>query len=296
MERKLCLGQKLILVILLLGELHGYKSCIEKERKALLDLKKHVISQSFTRDPDFILTDWTNDTKSDCCRWDEIKCSRTSGRVINLSIVDLWFLEENSLLNLSLLHPFEEIQRLELSGYYGIGFSALFDDVEDFINLTNLEVLDLSGNRFNSSVSVLDSPHLKKLKALDLSGNELSNSMELQGICKLKNLQELDISHNKLSGQFPLCIASLTGLRALDLSSNQFTGKVPSALGNFRSIEYLSLVDNNFEGLFSFNSLTASRVGKFLETKISVECCRARILQFGGGSSFSLTPERPATC
>lgn len=131
MERKTFLGQKLILVILLLGELHGYKSCIEKERKALLELKKHVISQSFTRDPDFILTDWTNDTKSDCCRWDGIKCSRTSGRVIHLSIGgDLWVLEENSLLNLSLLHPFEEIQSLDLSGEDGSGFSALFDDVE----------------------------------------------------------------------------------------------------------------------------------------------------------------------
>ncbi|CAH8360851.1 unnamed protein product [Eruca vesicaria subsp. sativa] len=347
MERKVLLGQKLILVILLLGELHGYKSCIEKERKALLDLKKHVVSQSFTRDPDFILTDWTNDTKSDCCRWNEIKCSRTSGRVINLSIGYISRLEENSLLNLSLLHPFEEIQSLDLSGDYGSGFSAMFDDVEgyeslsklknleildlssnnysnsifpflnaatsiktlllgdntmygpfpvkDFINLTNLEVLDLSGNRFNSSVSVQDSPHLMKLKALDLSGNELSNSMELQGICKLKNLQELDISHNELSGQFPICIASLTGLRALDLSSNQLTGKVPSTLGNLRSIEYLSLVNNNFEGLFSFNSLT-----NLSRLKVITLCSKSNSLQVELGSSwkpkFQLTVVQLGSC
>ncbi|WZZ33592.1 hypothetical protein YC2023_016993 [Brassica napus] len=44
MEGKVFLRKYLICVILLLGQLHGYKSCVENERKALFDLKKYIIS------------------------------------------------------------------------------------------------------------------------------------------------------------------------------------------------------------------------------------------------------------
>jgi len=122
MEGKLFVGQYLILVISLLGQLHGYISCIEKEMVALLDLKKYTIASNESNQ---FLTDWTNLTKSDCCQWEKVKCDRASGRVIRLSIG--WAHHRESSLNLSLLHPFEEIQILDLSWS---GFSGLFDDVE----------------------------------------------------------------------------------------------------------------------------------------------------------------------
>uniref|UniRef100_A0A1J3JCL5 LRR receptor-like serine/threonine-protein kinase GSO1 n=1 Tax=Noccaea caerulescens TaxID=107243 RepID=A0A1J3JCL5_NOCCA len=125
--------------------------------------------------------------------------------------------------------------------------------LKELKDLTNLELLDLSSNKFNGSIQEL--PALKKMKALDLSGNEFSGPMELQGICELRNMQELDLSKNKLVGQFPLCLTGLSGLRVLDLSSNQLTGKLPSALGSLESLEYLSLFDNDFEGFFSFDLL-----------------------------------------
>lgn len=84
MERKLFLGQFLIWVVLLLGQLHGCKSCIEKERKALLELKKHLISLSVEWGYDTVQPTWTNDTKSDCCLWEGLECNRTSGRVIGI--------------------------------------------------------------------------------------------------------------------------------------------------------------------------------------------------------------------
>ncbi|CAN6879884.1 unnamed protein product [Brassica oleracea] len=124
--------------------------------------------------------------------------------------------------------------------------------------LTNLELLDLSRNRFDNSTPVQGLADLRKLKALDLSRNEFTGWGQLQGkfrICELKNLQELDLSHNQLIGEFPLCLTSLTRLRVLDLSSNQMTGKVPSAIGSIESLEYLSLFDNDFRGFFSLGSL-----------------------------------------
>lgn len=126
MEGTLFLGQYLIWMMILLAQLHGYKSCIQKERTALLELKKYLISTSREGAFDHVLTTWTNDTNINCCHWKEIKCNLTSGRVTRIAFGNL-YLKESTLLNLSLLHPFEEVQSLNLSGS---NINGLFDDVE----------------------------------------------------------------------------------------------------------------------------------------------------------------------
>ena len=112
-----------------MGQLHGCKSCIEKERKALLELKKHLISLSVEWGYDTVQPTWTNDTKSDCCLWEGLECNRTSGRVIGISIGDMVFENFSSPLNISLLQPFEDIRSLSLSVEQN-GFDGFFDDVE----------------------------------------------------------------------------------------------------------------------------------------------------------------------
>ncbi|KAF8097590.1 hypothetical protein N665_0285s0021 [Sinapis alba] len=256
---------------------------------ALLDLKNFMVSISGGWDPEFVLPTWTNDTTSDCCRWKGIECNRTSRRVIGISVVEGIY-GESSLLNLSLLHPFEEVRSLYL---FESRFNGLFDDVEGYKSLRrlkNLEILDFTSNEFNNSIFPFlnaatslttlflrdnkmvgpfpanELKDLTNLELLDLSTNKFNGSLPLQedlsslrkmkaldlsGICELKDLRELDLSKNKLIGQFPLCLTSLSGLRVLDLSSNKLTGKLPSALGTIASLEYLSLFDNNFEGVFS---------------------------------------------
>ncbi|KAL0800993.1 hypothetical protein Bca101_056169 [Brassica carinata] len=277
MERKLFVGQYLMIlvILLLLGQLHGYKSCIEKERMALLDLKKYHLPSN---ESNSIFNTWVNDTRSDCCQWEGVKCNRTSGRVISLSIG--WTFYGKSSLNLSLLHPFEEVQILDLSESV---FSGFFDDVEGFRSLRrlrSLEVLDLSINEFNNSIfpflnaatslkalflgtnsmngpfPVQELKDLTNLELLDLSDNRFNGSLPVRGICELKNMQELNIGQNKFVGQFPLCLTSLTGLRVLDLSSNQLSGKLPSEIHNLESLEYFLLSDNGFEGVFSFGLLS----------------------------------------
>ncbi|CAL9240621.1 unnamed protein product [Arabidopsis halleri] len=267
MEWKVLLGQYLIWVMLVLGQLYGCKSCTEKDWMALMDLKKYVVSTSIEGLSDFVLTDWTNDTKNDCCFWEGFECNSTSGRVIELSI-DFTFCKENSLLNLSLLHPFEEVRRLHLSNSElgsGFGLSGLFDDVEGYKSLKrfrNLEILDLSSNKLNNSIF----PFLNaatSLTTLFLQSNNMDGSFPVKELRDLMNLELLDLSVNRFNGsisipvkgQFPLCLTSLAELRVLDLSSNQLTGKVPSALGSLKSLKYLSLFDNDFEGYFSFGSL-----------------------------------------
>ncbi|WZZ67443.1 hypothetical protein YC2023_078813 [Brassica napus] len=192
--------------MLLLGLLHGCKSCIEKERKALLELKKYILLRA-EEGSDFILNTWTNDTKSNCCLWEGIECNQISLRIIKISTGKSSVVED-SVLDLSLLNPFEEVRSLDLSGDGAIGFSGLFDDLEGYKSrsrLQNLEFLDFSANTFNNSIfpflnaatsvktlilqfnvmygplPLKESHHLKELKALDISDNGFSDPVEVQG-------------------------------------------------------------------------------------------------------------------
>ncbi|XP_020866562.1 receptor-like protein 12 isoform X3 [Arabidopsis lyrata subsp. lyrata] len=219
MEGKRFLGQYLIWVILLLGQLHECKSCIEKERIALLDLKKYWMSMTQESELDYVFPTWNNDTKSDCCIWEGIVCNRTSGRLIKLYIGSL-DLKENCLLNISLLHPFEEVRSLELSA----GLNGFVDNIEGYKSLRklrNLEIMDLSYNRFNNNIL----PFLNaatSLTSLSLENNDMEGPFPFEEIKDLTNLQQLDLSRNRLDGPMQ-GLTHLKNLKALDLSSNVFS-------------------------------------------------------------------------
>ncbi|KAJ4902961.1 receptor like protein 21 [Raphanus sativus] len=295
MEGKSFFGQYLIWVMLLLWQIHGCKSCIMRERKALLELKNYLMSKSSKsqvgtaleeRPEEYATTElvlsnfatWTNDTKSDCCRWNGIKCNHTSRRITGLSVgggSSGIFSEEPSLLNLSLLHPFDALGSLNLSGerYVNSLITGFFDDVEGYKSLRrlrNLEILDVSWNDLNNSIfpflnaatslttlflrgNFRDGPfpikefsHLKKLKALDLSLNEFSSSMELQELKTLKNLELLNLSGNRLHGSISELI-NLPKLELLNLARNSFSGPI-TALCEMKNLRELDLSENHFAG------------------------------------------------
>ncbi|KAL0670503.1 hypothetical protein Bca4012_033207 [Brassica carinata] len=247
MERKLFLGQFLIWVVLLLGQLHGCKSCIEKERKALLELKKHLISLSVEWGYDTVQPTWTNDTKSDCCLWEGLECNRTSGRVIGISIGDMVFENFSSPLNISLLQPFEDIRSLSLSVEQN-GFDGFFDDVEGYKSLRrlrNLEILDLSSNRFNDSIF----PFLNgasSLKTIFLHNNLIEGPFPAEEQKDLTNLELLDLSLNMLKGSLSE-LKDWTNLELLDLSRNFLNGSMLE-LKDLINLELLSLAQNSFSG------------------------------------------------
>ncbi|XP_020890616.1 LOW QUALITY PROTEIN: LRR receptor-like serine/threonine-protein kinase FLS2 [Arabidopsis lyrata subsp. lyrata] len=275
MEGKVFLGQYLIWVLILMGQLHGYKSCIQKERNALLKLKKYIISISEEGDFNFFFNTWTNDTKSDCCRWEGVECNRTSRRVIRLSTGKSSVVEDSQL-NLSLLHPFEEVRSLDLSGDGAYGFSALFDDVEGYKSLKrfrNLEILDLSSNKFNNSIfpflnaatslttlflksnnmdgsfPVKELRDLMNLELLDLSGNRFNGSIPVQELTSLRKLKALDLSGNEFSGSMELQgICKLKNIQELDLSQNKLVGQVPSCLNSLTGLRVLDLSSNQLTG------------------------------------------------
>ncbi|WZZ38509.1 hypothetical protein YC2023_034768 [Brassica napus] len=242
MEGKGLLKNYLIWVILLLAHLQGCKTCIEKERKALLELKKYMISKSSEssyeedteeRNLNFVLPTWSNDTKSDCCGWKGVECNHTSGRVIQL-YVGRNFLRDS--LNLSLLHPFEEIRSLNLSQS---AITGVFDDVEGYKSLKkleNLEILDLSSNGIQRStlpfLSVVTS-----LTTLNLRSNFIAGPFPVKVVSY----------HSNILMDSPSELQNLTNLKVLDLSRNCFNGSIPD-LRNLTKLEVLGLANNFVDG------------------------------------------------
>ena len=134
MESTSCLKfslMSLIWIIVLMNEIHGYKACLETERTALLEIKSFFISVSDIGYDDEILPSWVGEDdgmSSDCCDdWEGVMCNATTRRVMQLSLnntkrSNYYDGTSASLLNMSLFHPFKELQRLDLPGNGFTGF------------------------------------------------------------------------------------------------------------------------------------------------------------------------------
>ena len=111
------LVKSLLWALLLFVQIQEHRACIEEEGTSLLELKSFI--KSHTKYTEDILPTWVYETKSECCRWELVNCSTTTGHVINLTLshlynyfhdgVGTWFL------NMSLLQPFKELRILDLS-------------------------------------------------------------------------------------------------------------------------------------------------------------------------------------
>ena len=111
------LVKSLLWALLLFVQIHEHGACIEEEGTSLLELKAFI--KSHTNSTEDILPTWVSETKSECCSWELVNCSTTTGHVINLTLFQInnylldgegtWFL------NMSLLQPFKELRILDLS-------------------------------------------------------------------------------------------------------------------------------------------------------------------------------------
>ncbi|KAG7651654.1 Leucine-rich repeat [Arabidopsis thaliana x Arabidopsis arenosa] len=209
-----------------------------------------MISKTEDSGLDSVLPTWTNDTKSNCCRWEGLKCNQTSGRIIELSIGKTDF-KESSLLNLSLLHPFEEVRSLNLSGEGYNQFNGLFDDVEGYESLRrlrNLEILDLSSNSFNNSSIFPFLNAATSLTTLFIQSNYIGGPLPIKELKNLTKLELLDLSGSGYNGIMPE-FTHLEKLKALDLSANYFSSLVElQELKVLTNLEVLGLAWNNLDG------------------------------------------------
>nr|KAJ0225222.1 hypothetical protein LSAT_V11C100013900 [Lactuca sativa] len=182
---------------------------------------------------------------------------------------------------LCLKSEFLNLSDLEVLLLSGNGFNGTIP-IEAFASFHHLEVLDLSWNSFVGSVSSAIQA-LSSLRALSFARNKLNGSLPDHGLCELKNLHELDLSNNMLHGTLPQCLKNLSSLKLLDISSNQFSGILkPSLIANLTSLEYIDFSHNKFEGSFSFSSLS---------NHIKLEVVRFRIRS--DNDKFEVETEEP---
>ena len=114
--------------MLLLIQICGARGCIEEEKMGLLEFKAFIKVNDVNAD--FLLPSWIDHNNiSECCSWERVICSPTTGRVEKLFLNDIrqrkpylddygWLFYENDklwLLNVSLFLPFKELRHLNLS-------------------------------------------------------------------------------------------------------------------------------------------------------------------------------------
>ncbi|WRX16160.1 Leucine-rich repeat - like 10 [Theobroma cacao] len=145
-----------------------------------------------------------------------------------------------------------------------------------FVNFTSLQALDLSYNKFSSSlphwlfnfstlveVRLRDSNltghtpkvspgNLRNLQVLDLSSSSIGGEIEelIEGLSRCSNcsLETLDLNTNNLAGNLPDSWGFLRNLKFLALRSNKLTGKLSDSLGSLGYLAYLQLSHNAFWG------------------------------------------------
>ncbi|KAE8703934.1 hypothetical protein F3Y22_tig00110462pilonHSYRG00374 [Hibiscus syriacus] len=155
-----------------------------------------------------------------------------------------------------------------LSGTYNLG---------SFLNLTNLKVLELSGNKFSlvttpvmsaivpkfivltlGSCNLIEFPDFlmgfhqpavvppwTNLRVLELSSNNLQGSLPVPPA----SIYHYSVSNNLLTGEISSMICKLSSISVIDLSNNSFSGTLPPCLGTLsKSLSVLNLQNNNFRG------------------------------------------------
>ncbi|XP_028105272.1 receptor-like protein 9DC3 [Camellia sinensis] len=216
-----------------------------------------------------------NETTTDCCSWDGIKCDRMTGQVIeiDLSCSQLYgtIPMNNSLFSLRHLQrlnlAFNDITQSRISSSFGqfsslthLNLSSSFSGSipSEISHLSKLVSLDLSSYYYLGILSD-EIFHLPKLEELDLAYNpNLTSYLPKVNLTSSSSLSALALGGTSFCGELPDSIGDLKSLKDLYLANCNLSGSIPMSLGNIMQMASLDLSGNNFEGQIpnSFANLT----------------------------------------
>ncbi|XP_058765949.1 cuscuta receptor 1-like [Vicia villosa] len=106
--------------------------------------------------------------------------------------------------------------------------------------LKNLEILDISGNRFNDTDITSALSGLSSLKSLSLARSEITRKT-IHNISKLRNLEILDLTDIDLNGSFDISVFhGLSNLEYLTLDFSNLKNEFFKSIGDVPSLKVLS--------------------------------------------------------
>lgn len=143
------------------------------------------------------------------------------------------------------------IQRLTDLQYLLLGGNDITSIPSDWSTLTQLRVVELSGNNRLAGTLPVSLFDLPKLHTLRIQGTQMHGPLPPVGGAPLA---ELRLGHNELSGVLPSSLALLSGLTDLGLEGNQLHGQLPE--GVFRGMPRLQ--ELNLSSQFSRSGFTGT--------------------------------------
>ncbi|KAL6857262.1 hypothetical protein ACP4OV_018644 [Aristida adscensionis] len=168
-------------------------------------------------------------------------------------------------------------------------------DLTSFWGLRNLNVLDLSSNRFRGRIPMPKS----SARILEYSNNSFTSLLP-NFTSYLSETEYLSFSRNNINGHIHPSICNSTP-NVLDLSHNSFSGSIPSCLlENVHSqLQVLNLRENHFEGMLPSNIRTECLLemidlhGNKIEGQLPKglsNCPNLEILDFGSNQIVDTFP------
>ncbi|RXH92456.1 hypothetical protein DVH24_033352 [Malus domestica] len=120
-------------------------------------------------------------------------------------------------------------------------------------NLSNLERLYLSGNKFSGEIPS-EIGALKQLSSLHLEHNSLTGSVPSElGYCV--KLVDVNLASNSITGNIPRTLSLISSLNSLNLSQNSLTGLIPETLVKLK-LSSIDLSGNQLSGRVPSDLLT----------------------------------------
>ncbi|EES03229.2 hypothetical protein SORBI_3003G210500 [Sorghum bicolor] len=142
------------------------------------------------------------------------------------------------------LSRLSSLEHLDMSW---VNLSTITNWVSVVNMLPSLVSLDLSFCDLSTCPDSLSDSNLTSLESLSISANRFHKHIAPNWFWYLTSLKQLDVSFNHLHGPFPYELGNMTSMVRLDLSGNDLVGMIPSNLKNLCSLEELFL-SNNING------------------------------------------------
>ncbi len=136
-----------------------------------------------------------------------------------------------------------------------LGLTSLPPEIEKFINLQTLDLLDNYLTQLPDSIG-----NLENLRSVTFSYNYITQLPA--SICKLGNLHTLFIRNNPLK-LLPGSFGNLVNLETLDLEKNPLLTQLPNSFGNLVRLRNLALDENSLTQLPDVTNLAENIKQKF---------------------------------